>query len=97
MAPLETVSAKVADPMPRVPLTIENHVLTPAEQIRPHAVPAEMQVAFGHMLRTVGADWELAFELSDVLARHFHSFVLPRFLPSSMMRAWLEVGVKKNK
>ena len=89
MQALETMSSKVADPPPR-DAPVDSHVLEAALEVRPSVVPPAVQLRVGQTLRTTQEDWVLALELSDVLVRHFHAFIVPRFLPSQMMRGWIE-------
>jgi hypothetical protein len=52
-------------------------------------VPEDVRIALGHALVAVGPHWRACLLLCDAFARHFHGFVLERFLPSTMLQPWL--------
>lgn len=53
------------------------------------SVPDDVRLALGHAIRTAGGNWEQALDLSDALVRHFHAFILDRYLPSRLVKAWI--------
>ncbi len=62
---------------------------TPVVGVALQVVPPELRRTLGHTLRATGPQWPLALALSDVFVRHFHAFVIARFLPSQLMVPWL--------
>src|SRR5678810_1269266 len=52
-------------------------------------VPDVVRLALGRAMRRVGPHWEACLLLCDILARHFHAFVMPRFLPSALLAGWI--------
>ena len=55
----------------------------------PKAVPQTVRLAVGHALLGVKGHWGACLVLCDTLARHFHAFVMQRFLPSALLTPWL--------
>lgn len=55
----------------------------------PQHIPDVLRLAIGRALLRVGPHWEACLLLCDTLARHFHAFVMPRFLPSALLKPWL--------
>lgn len=52
-------------------------------------IPRDLRLRIGHCLRHAEAYWKQALELADVMARHFHAFILERYLPSHLLREWI--------
>ena len=53
-------------------------------------VPDDVRLELGRALRMAGNLWHEALTLADVFARHFHAFVIERYLPSSLLLPWLQ-------
>lgn len=88
-AALPAMAGKAVQDPPPCADAGESQVMNVEHPVRPATVPADLQLELGRNLRATGAQWELALLLSDVLVRRFHAFIIPRFLPTSMMRQWL--------
>ena len=64
----------------------------PEELPAPKHVPQKVRLAVGHALLGVGDHWEACLVLCDTLARHFHAFVMQRFLPSALLTPWVRTS-----
>ncbi|EGD77004.1 hypothetical protein PTSG_07347 [Salpingoeca rosetta] len=53
-------------------------------------LPADVRLAIGKAMVTAGEHWRDAIILCDVFARHFHAFVIERYLPSALLMPWIE-------
>eukprot|EP00055_Hartaetosiga_balthica_P012883 m.64035 g.64035 ORF g.64035 m.64035 type:complete len:587 (+) comp8097_c0_seq2:57-1817(+) len=55
----------------------------------PIAPPVDVEIAIGRTIREGREDWRAALRLADVFARHFHAFVIQRYLPSCTLGGWI--------